>query len=129
MHFTQPATKCRIWPWNSQGSPFRGSIILGLFRTLINGLAAKLLALNIVVMPHVHRAASLFDRWWLGIHQGAIRWQHLDYYLDEFIFRFNRRPSNARGLLFFRLMEQAVDCSPVPRKIIIGGRSQNMVAG
>ena len=74
-----------------------------------------------VVMPRVHRVASLFDRWWLGIHQGAIRPQHLDYYLDEFTFRFNRRTSNARGLLFYRLMEQAVDCSPVPRKIIIGG--------
>jgi hypothetical protein len=82
-----------------------------------------------VVMPRVHRVASLFDRWWLGIHQGGIRPQHLDYYLDEFTFRFNRRTSKARGLLFYRLMEQAVDCPPVPRKIIIGGRSQNMVAG
>jgi transposase-like protein len=60
-----------------------------------------------VVMPRVHRVASLFDRWWLGIHQGAIRPQHLDYYLDEFTFRFNRRTSKARGLLFYRLMEQA----------------------
>ena len=82
-----------------------------------------------VVMPRVHRVASLFDRWWLGIHQGAIRPQHLDYYLDEFTFRFNRRTSKARGLLFYRLMEQAIDCSPVPRKMIIGGRSQNMVCG
>jgi hypothetical protein len=82
-----------------------------------------------VVMPRVHRVASLFDRWWLGIHQGAIRPQHLDYYLDEFTFRFNRRTSKARGLLFYRLMEQAIDCSPVPRKMIIGGRSQNGVCG
>lgn len=82
-----------------------------------------------VVMPRVHRVASLFDRWWLGIHQGAIRPQHLDYYLDEFTFRFNRRTSKARGLLFYRLMEQAINCSPVPRKMIIGGRSQNVVCG
>lgn len=82
-----------------------------------------------VVMPRVHRVASLLDRWWLGIHQGAIRPSHLDYYLDEFTFRFNRRSSKARGLLFYRLMQQAVDCHPVPRKMIIGGQSQHMVYG
>ena len=82
-----------------------------------------------VVLPRVHRVASLLDRWWLGIHQGAIRPSHLDYYLDEFTFRFNRRTSKARGLLFFRLMEQAIDCNPVPRKMIIGGQKQHMVHG
>ena len=82
-----------------------------------------------VVMPRVHRVASLLDRWWLGIHQGAIRPSHLDYYLDEFTFRFNRRTSKARGLLFYRLMEQAIDCRPVPRKMIIGGQTQCMVDG
>ena len=82
-----------------------------------------------VVMPRVHRIASLLDRWWLGIHHGAIRPSHLDYYLDEFTFRFNRRSSKARGLLFYRLMEQAVDSRPVPRKRIIGGKSQHMVYG
>jgi transposase-like protein len=82
-----------------------------------------------VVMPRVHRVASLLDRWWLGIHQGAIRPSHLDYYLDEFTFRFNRRTSKARGLLFYRLMQQAVDCSPVPRKMIVGGKTRHMVDG
>ena len=80
-----------------------------------------------VVMPRVHRVASLLDRWWLGIHHGAIRPPHLDYYLDEFTFRFNRRTSKARGLLFYRLMEQAIDCRPVSRKMIIGGQTQHMV--
>jgi len=75
-----------------------------------------------VIMPRVHRVASLLDRWWLGIHQGAIRPFHLDYYLDEYTFRYNRRTSRARGLLFYRLMEQAVDCAPVPRQMIIGGK-------
>jgi transposase-like protein len=82
-----------------------------------------------VVMPRVHRVASLLDRWWLGIHHGAIKPSHLDYYLDEFTFRFNRRTSKARGLLFYRLLEQAIDCEPVPRKIIIGGRKQYIVCG
>jgi transposase-like protein len=61
-----------------------------------------------VLFPGVHRVASLLKRWCLGTHQGAIRRTHLDYYLDEFTFRFNRRASKARGLLFFRLMAQAV---------------------
>lgn len=74
-----------------------------------------------VDMPRVHRVASLFDRWWLGTHQGAIRPIQLAYYLDEFTFRFNRRNSKARGLLFYRLMQQAVDCAPVPRPVIVGG--------
>ncbi len=82
-----------------------------------------------VVMPRVHRVASLFDRWWLGTHQGAIRPVQLAYYLDEFTFRFNRRNSKARGLLFYCLMEHAVECAPVPRPKIIGGEPQHMVVG
>ena len=74
-----------------------------------------------VDMPRVHRVASLFDRWWLGTHQGAIRPLQLAYYLDEFTFRFNRRNSKARGLLFFWLMEHSVACAPVPRPKIVGG--------
>ena len=65
-----------------------------------------------VTMPGVHRVASLLKRWLLGTHQGAISGKHLDYYLDEFTFRFNRRTSRSRGLLFYRLMEQAVATGP-----------------
>jgi hypothetical protein len=75
-----------------------------------------------VVMPRVHRVASLLDRWWLGTHQGAIRAQHLDYYLDEFTFRFNRRTARARGLLFYRLLQQALNVDPVPYKVLRGGK-------
>lgn len=75
-----------------------------------------------VVMPRVHRIASLLGRWWLGTHQGAIRARHLDYYLDEFTFRFNRRTSRARGLLFYRLLQQALNVEPVPYKALLGGR-------
>lgn len=82
-----------------------------------------------VVMPRVHRVASQLDRWWLGIHQGAIRPEHLAYYLDEFTFRFNRRTSKARGLLFFSLAQLATDCSPIARKAIIGGKKQHVVDG
>lgn len=75
-----------------------------------------------VAMPCVHRVAALLDRWWLGTYQGAIRPAHLDYYLDEFTFRFNRRRSRARGMLFYRLLEQAVQLDPVPLKRLVGGR-------
>jgi ISXO2 transposase-like protein len=50
-----------------------------------------------VVMRHVHRVASLVQRWLLGTHQGAVSDHQLDYYLDEFTFRFNRRRSRHRG--------------------------------
>ncbi len=66
------------------------------------------------VMPRVHRVASLLKRWLLGTHQGAASREHLDYYLDEFTFRFNRRTSRHRGLLFYRLLGQAMAVEPVP---------------
>jgi len=66
-----------------------------------------------ISMPGVNRVASLLKRWLLGTHQGAIRPQQLDHYLDEFVFRFNRRTSRSRGLLFYRLLEQAMLTDPV----------------
>ena len=70
-------------------------------------------------MPGVHRIGSLLKRWLLGTHQGAVRPEHLDAYLDEYTFRFNRRHSRARGLLYYRLPEQAVQTPPAPYKDII----------
>lgn len=69
--------------------------------------------------PLTHRVAALLKRWWLGTHQGAISHKHLDYYLDEFTFRFNRRTSRSRGKLFYRLIEQALQIEPVTAKNII----------
>ena len=73
-----------------------------------------------VSMPGVHRLATLVKRWLLSTHQGSVSGKHLDYYLDEYTFRFNRRSSRSRGLLFRRLMEQAVTTAPVPYHQIIG---------
>jgi transposase-like protein len=67
-----------------------------------------------VLMPGVHRVAALLKRWLLGTYQGAVSNEHLNYYLDEFTFRFNRRRSRSRGLLFYRLLEQAVQTDPTP---------------
>jgi transposase-like protein len=67
-----------------------------------------------VLMPAVHRVASLLKRWLMGTLQGGIAQEHLPYYLDEFTFRFNRRRSRARGLLFYRLLQQAVQHQHTP---------------
>jgi len=71
------------------------------------------------LLPRVHRVASLLKRWLLGTHQGAVSREHLDYYLDEFTFRFNRRNSRSRGKLFMRLAEQAVEVAPAPYKSMV----------
>jgi transposase-like protein len=66
-------------------------------------------------LPHVHLVFSLLKRWILGTHQGAISREHLEYYLDEFVFRFNRRKSKNRILLFHRLLENGVRVGPVTK--------------
>ena len=73
------------------------------------------------LLPRVHLVVSLLKRWLMGTHQGAVSYEHLDYYLDEFCFRFNRRSSRNRGLLFYRLLQQAMAVEPVPYKQIALG--------
>ena len=74
------------------------------------------------LLPRVHRVASLLKRWFLGTLQGGVQHRHLDYYLDEFMFRFNRRSSQSRGLLFYRLMQQAAVCGQTTYRGLVGGR-------
>jgi transposase-like protein len=71
------------------------------------------------LLPRVHRVAALLDRWLLGTHQGAVSHQHLPYYLDEFTFRFNRRKSQSRGKLFYRLVQQATTTDPTTYSAIV----------
>jgi transposase-like protein len=73
------------------------------------------------VLPRVHKAASLLKRWLMGTHQGAVSREHLDYYLDEFTFRFNRRTSRYRGKLFYRLLQNAVAVEPAPFQTLTRG--------
>lgn len=65
------------------------------------------------LLPNCHLVASLLKRWLVGTHQGAVSHEHLEYYLDEFTFRFNRRTSAHRGKLFYRLLQNAVKVEPV----------------
>src|SRR5665647_3066071 len=71
------------------------------------------------LLPAVHRVASLIKRWLLGTHQGAVDAAHLPSYMNEFVFRFNRRRSRSRGLVFYRLLELAVDHEPVRYRELI----------
>ena len=71
------------------------------------------------LLPGVHRVASLAKRWLLGTHQGSVDDAHLQAYLDEFVFRFNRRTSRSRGLVFHRVLELAVGHAPVRYRDLI----------
>jgi transposase-like protein len=71
------------------------------------------------LLPRVHRVVSLLKRWLLGTHQGAVSIEHLDDYLEEFTFRFNRRKSHSRGKLFYRLVQQALLVQPATYKAIV----------
>ena len=74
------------------------------------------------LLPAVHRVASLAKRWLLSTHQGSVEEAHLQSYLDEFVFRFNRRGSRSRGLVFYRLLELAVGHDPVRYRNIVAGK-------
>lgn len=70
------------------------------------------------LLPKCNIVASLLKRWLLGIYQGRVK--YLDYYLDEFTFRFNRRTSKSRGKLFYRLIQQSVAIDPIHGKNLVG---------
>jgi len=75
-----------------------------------------------------HLTISLLKRWLLGTYQGAVSSIHLGYYLDEFTFRFNRRTSQSRGKLFYRLVQQSLISGPVPGQQIICDKTANIPA-
>ena len=72
------------------------------------------------LLPHVHMLVSLLKRWLLGTHQGAVQEMHLQAYLDEYVFRFNRRKAANRGLLFYRLIECAMQVPPSTQDQLLG---------
>ena len=74
------------------------------------------------LLPAVHRVASLVKRWLLSTHQGSVDEAHLQSYLDEFVFRFNRRRSRSRGLVFYRVLELAAGHDPVRYRDIVTGK-------
>jgi len=99
-------------------APYQGIETLG-YSHRATRLKGKGKEAAVKLLPRVHRVAALLKRWLLGTHQGAVSPHPLDYYLDEFTFRFNRRRSASRGKLFFRLLQQAVPVGPVTYETII----------
>ena len=71
------------------------------------------------MLPHVHTIVSLLKRWLLGTHQGAVTPKYFQAYLDEYVFRFNRRKSTQRGLLFYRLLESAMRTNTITYKELV----------
>jgi transposase-like protein len=112
----EPGSTVRTDPW----AGYEGLPALG----YVHRVARKEAAVGTNVLPLANRVVALLKRWLLGTHQGAIGHEHLDYYLDEFTFRFNRRTSRSRGKLFYRLVQQAVAVDPVPAKQIKGTRGK-----
>ena len=98
-------------------SGYRGLAAAGYRHEVTNIKRSEELAHEL--LPRVHRVASLLKRWLLGTHQGAVSREHLAYYLDEFTFRFNRRASRSRGLLFYRLLQNALHTAPAPYRDLV----------
>jgi len=103
--------------------PYQGLTALG-YQHAVTKLKGHPLSTATEELPRVHRVASLLKRWLLGTHQGAIAPEQLDYYLDEFTFRFNRRTSASRGKLFYRLLQQAVQIPPTPYRMLVSGSAK-----
>lgn len=104
----EPGSVIRTDGWNAY-KPLRG---LGYTHEPVSVIHAHEPAHDL--LPGVHRVASLLKRWLAGTMHYGVAWTHLDYYLDEFTFRFNRRTADKRGLLFYRLLQQAVNTEPHP---------------
>jgi len=79
------------------------------------------------LLPGVHRVASLAKRWLLGTHQGSVGGAHLASYLNEFVFRFNRRRSRSRGMVFYRVLELAVTHDPLRYKDLVANQRRRAV--
>jgi transposase-like protein len=73
-------------------------------------------------LPNAHRTFTLVKRWLLGTYQGTVERKNFEHYLDEYAFRYNRRKARSPGVLFRRLIEQAVVTEPVTRKGLVHGR-------
>ena len=102
-------------------APYRGVERFG-YEHRITRLKGMEKEAAVELLPRVHRVSSLLKRWLLGTHQGAVSPDHLEYYMDEFTFRFNRRRSASRGKLFYRLLQQAVQVGPVTYDAIVAKR-------
>ena len=73
------------------------------------------------VLPWIHRVFANAKRWMLGVYHG-LRAEHLQAYLDEFVFRFNRRRTPQAA--FARLLGLAVTIGPHPYNALVASGSR-----
>jgi len=106
-HAVEPGSLVRTDDWDG----YRSLTRLGYQHVVVT---AKEAVRESRLLPRVHLVVSLLKRWLMETHHGAVSGLHLDYYLDEFTFRFNRRASASRGKLFYRLLQNAVQVGPSP---------------
>jgi len=99
-----------------------GALIRAERRSVAEALAGLGWAVDQGAPVHLQPVRERLERWLIGTHQGAASHDQLDWYLDEFTFRFNRRTATHRGLLFYRLLEEAVVTPPLPyRRVVHSG--------
>ena len=102
---------------HTDGARFlRGLATMGYQHSYVTGYNAPDIG---QVLPGVHLVASLLKRWIAGTLHHQVSLAHLPYYLDEYAFRFNRRTSTAPGMLFYRLLQQALATDPHPLATLI----------
>ena len=70
-------------------------------------------------LQHCHWAISNLKRWLLGTHHGAVSAKHLQAYLDEFAFRYNRRKTKGVGRIAARVLENLVAAKPISMRQLI----------
>jgi transposase-like protein len=122
-HMIEPGARIQTDGWKG----YNGLKALGYDHQVIRPVAE----VGENLLPRANRVAALLKRWLLGTHQGAVGMEHLDYYLDEYTFRFNRRTSRSRGLLFYRLIQHAVALAPISGKGLVADRAdqENTTSG
>jgi transposase-like protein len=125
-HNVEPGSVLLCDNWTSYQPAFDALAARGLHYTVKSTTLANTKAH--LVHPHVHRVASLLKRWLLGTHQGSVQGPHLDAYLDEFVFRFNRRNARNRGLVFWRLVCALLETPPMTREEIGRRRADQKAA-
>lgn len=100
---------------------YRGLETLGYSHEVMNLIGQRNKNAATKLLPRIQRVASLLKQRFLGTHQGVVSPQHVDYYLDQFTFRFNQRKFRSHGKLFCRLLLQAMEVDPVPYRYTVGG--------
>lgn len=70
-------------------------------------------------LQRAHWAISLLKRWLFGTHGSAVSAKHLQAYLDEYVFRYNRRKTKGVGRIAARTIERLVATPPLTMRRLV----------